>query len=233
MKFKSVFALVSFAAIAGTSLQASAAQYPYGPMPYQMPGQMPYQAPYQMPSQMPYQMPYRQPYAPNYGYPNSYQAQQAPAPVPTPTYANPYRGPRPMNNGPFPGNIPGNRMGSAPWSRGPWGGPMGRSGQATPFESNFTPWSRRFWDEIGEGGRNPFRNMDEWVDIHEPREGIANIWDDMINAPHEVGQMPGGWTAPSISVPNPVDVQREFEGVAQDMPEEAKKQMENVEINTW
>ena len=110
---------------------------------------------------------------------------------------------------------------------------MGRRGQATPFESNFTPWSKRFWDELGEGGRNPFRNMDEWIDVDEPREGIANVWDDMINAPHEVGRMPGGWTAPSISVPNPVDVQREFEGVAKDMPEEAKKQLENVEINTW
>ena len=224
MKIKSAFALISLVAATGFTLQANAAPYPYGPMP----GQSPYQMPGQMPYQVPGQMPYGRPMAPAYGYPGQAQA-QAPRPIPTPTYGYP-RGPRPpMNNGPFPGN----RTGSAPWSRGPWGGPMGRNGQATPFESNFTPWSRRFWDEIGEGGRNPFRNMDEWVDIHEPREGVANMWDDMINAPHEVGQMPGGWTAPSVSVPNPVDVQREFEGVAKDMPEEAKKQMENVEINTW
>ena len=44
----------------------------------------------------------------------------------------------------------------------------------------------------------------------DPEDGFSYMWDDMINAPSEMGEMPGGWNAPSISVPNPVDVGSEF-----------------------
>jgi hypothetical protein len=86
---------------------------------------------------------------------------------------------------------------------------------------------------MGEGGENPFKDIEDWVDFKEPREGIANAWEDMINAPHEVGQMPGGWTAPSISVPNPVDVQKEFQETGKRVPDEMRTQMDNIEIQTW
>jgi len=154
-------------------------------------------------------------------------------------YGSPYNyGPRnfgPRNFGP--NNYGPNNYGPrnfGPRGFGPWGGGDRRGfGNGMPFESNFTPWSRRFWDEIGEGGDNPFRNMDEWIKPNDPKEGAAQMWDDMLNAPNEAGQMPGGWTAPSISVPNPIDVGDEFKDTATDMPDEMRNQMDNVHIQTW
>ena len=42
----------------------------------------------------------------------------------------------------------------------------------------------------------------------------------MINAPHEMGDMPGGWRAPEISMPNPIDVGSEFRDEAPDLMRE-------------
>ncbi len=33
-----------------------------------------------------------------------------------------------------------------------------------------------------------------------------DVWDKMINAPYDMGRMPGGWQFPSISMPDPVTV---------------------------
>ena len=235
MNQKFIARLAGFAStlvlLSGISTSVSA-QQPYYPA---QPGAM---APYQMPAQ---------------GYPMR-PMQQMPRPMPQPMYANPYRAPYmntmpnrgpiarpapsyrpPAYNAPRPagpyGNRPMNnnpRFGGAPfrgWNRG--------SRSPIPFESNFTPWSMRFWDEIGDGGENPFKDMEKWVDFDEPREGAANFWEDMINAPHEVGQMPGGWTAPSISVPNPVDVQKEFQETGKRVPDDVRTQMDNIDIQTW
>lgn len=149
---------------------------------------------------------------------------------------NPYMGPQSMPgfNGPFNGPFNGNRFANRPFqtNRMPWGGYNNRRGfgRGMPFESNFTPWSHRFWDEIGEGGQNPFRNSHRWF---QGKDGAANMWDDLLNAPSDMGRMPGGWTAPSISVPNPIDVGDEFSNAARDMPDEIRNQMDNIDIQTW
>lgn len=165
---------------------------------------------------------------PNPGYANPYQGYGYPQ-----AYGNPYGAP--AYGAPYAGNpyryAPRNR--NSRFGGMPWRGNRKGFGNGMPFESNFTPWSRRFWDEIGDGGQNPFRDMEDWIDPSEPREGAAEFWDDMLNAPHEMGNMPGGWTAPSVSVPNPVDVQREFENTAKDMPDEMRTQMDNINIQTW
>jgi hypothetical protein len=44
----------------------------------------------------------------------------------------------------------------------------------------------------------------------------------MLVTPNELGTMPGGWEAPSISVPNPIDVGDEFKNAAKDMPGEMR-----------
>jgi len=204
---------LAVAVAAMTSLTTAFAQQPVNgmaPAPQNMP-----MAPQGMP--MPYgraPMPYGRapmPYA-NSPYANGPYGNPM---MPNPYMGNPYAyGPRGFNNGFFPGNRNG-------------------FGRGMPFESNFTPWSRRFWDEIGDGGDNPFRNMDGWFRPGDPKEGAAQMWDDMLNAPSEMGQMPGGWTAPSISVPNPVDVGDEFSNAARDMPGEMKNQMDNIDIQTW
>jgi len=204
------------------------AQQPYYPAqlqsgalpPFQAPSQpypmrsapMPPRQSYNYPNRAPYNAPYRAPYG-------------APAPMNRPPAYNAQRPASPYGNRPMYGNT---RYGNAPyrgWNRG--------SRSPIPFESNFTPWSTRFWEEMGDGGENPFKDWEKWVDFDEPREGIANAWEDMINAPHEVGQMPGGWTAPSISVPNPVDVQKEFQETGKRVPDEMRTQMDNIDIQTW
>ncbi len=228
-----MFAIASVAGLLISVSNTASAQQPYpyygynqAPMPQAAAPAPQVAAPAQAPAQMPAQMPARP-----YGYNPYYR----PAPMP---YGNPYAyGPRgPYNNGPFSGG-PFNRgpfnsgpFNSGPFNNGPWGN--GR-GARMPFESNFTPWSRRFWDELGDGGDNPFRNMDEWMKPGDPKEGAAQMWDDLLNAPSEMGKMPGGWTAPSISVPNPIDVGDEFRNAAEDMPDEMRNQMDNINIQTW
>jgi hypothetical protein len=232
MRNKALFAWFGVALFAGLASNAFAAPYPYYPAnPYQTPYQVPMQAPMQQPANP---MMARQYYRPYYNRP----MQQRPAynnvmpqrPAPAPAVANPIRTGPSVNAPNRP--IAGNRMAPRPYNRGPYRGPGYRRG-ATPFESNFTPWSRRFWDELGEGGRNPFKDVEDWFDPDEPREGMANFWDDMINAPHEAGKMPGGWTAPSVSVPNPVDVQKEFQETGKQVPDEVRTQMDNINIQTW
>lgn len=43
-----------------------------------------------------------------------------------------------------------------------------------------------------------------WPDFYTDFTG--DFWDKMINAPYEMGYMPGGWRFPSISTPDPVTV---------------------------
>ena len=43
-----------------------------------------------------------------------------------------------------------------------------------------------------------------WPDFYTDATG--DLWDDMLNAPYDMGRMPGGWRAPSLSTPDPVTV---------------------------
>ena len=85
-----------------------------------------------------------------------------------------------------------------PWDRG-------RDGRDMPWEGKNMPW-----DSKGGG----FMGKDK----------MGDAWDDMLNKPADMGTMPGGWTAPTISTPNPVDVGDELGTAAQDLP----TQMRNV-----
>jgi len=96
--------------------------------------------------------------------------------------------------------------GSGPGFSGPWD--SGR-GSSMPWDSNRGGRSMP-WDS----GRGGWMNKDKFADG----------WDDMLNAPSDMGEMPGGFTAPSVSVPNPIDVGDEFDNAARDAPE----QMRNV-----
>ena len=165
------------------------------------------------------------PYGYNPGYQN-YPPQGAQGYGPntdlTPGYRPPHYGNRNYGGGPsFSGpwnnsrgnSMPwgGNRGSSTPWSnnRGssmPWGGNRGSS----------MPWDNR------RGGRNmPWDSgRGGWMD----KDRFADRWDDMLNAPSDMGELPGGYTAPSISAPNPIDVGDEFQDAARDAPD----QMRNV-----
>lgn len=123
----------------------------------------------------------------------------------------------------------GGPWGNTPWNGSPWSNsPMGN--MSGPWDSG--PWNNNW-------GGGPWNNNNDffgsgpgsWMDPSDPKGSMSLIWDDMLNAPNEMGEMPGGWTAPSISVPNPVDVGDEFEDAARDAPGEAAEQMDNFRFN--
>ena len=176
---------------------------------------------------------------------NPYSNQAAP-PVYNPGYqyyppqsAQSYGG---MPGNQYPGYIPpsyGGRNYGRNSSSGPWGGSgpsfsgpwdSGRGGSSMPWSSNrggrSMPWDSNRggsmpWDR-GRGGSNmPWDSgRGGWMD----KDKFADRWDDMLNKPSDMGEMPGGFTAPSVSMPNPVDVGDEFNDAARDAPE----QMRNV-----
>ena len=148
-----------------------------------------------------------------------------------------YRGnnmPFNQNNGPFGGNnMPFNN------SNGPFGGNnMPFTGNSS-FGERFWPGRGSYYDDVlpangpwnRSWGRAPWnRDYDNlwgrkggpsnWFNPGDPKEGVAQAWEDMLVTPNALGTMPGGWKAPSISVPNPIDVGDEFKEVAKDMPSE-------------
>ena len=101
--------------------------------------------------------------------------------------------------------------------------PFGNSFSPTSlFSNNFpTPWSNaNNWNpwNNGNGSQMPFfpsqnssnkkkawgdvRNI--WPDFYT--DFTEEFWDQSTNAPYDMGRMPGGWRAPSLSSPDPVTV---------------------------
>jgi len=88
-----------------------------------------------------------------------------------------------------------------------------------PWDRNWgkAPWNRPYEDLWGDEG-----GPDAWMDFSDPKEGLAWMWEDFLYTPNALGTMPGGWEAPTISVPNPVDVGDEFKDASTDFPGEMK-----------
>ncbi|HBS25750.1 MAG TPA: hypothetical protein DD827_01265 [Gammaproteobacteria bacterium] len=132
-----------------------------------------------------------------YGNRGGYQGQRPPAP-PMVGY-RPYPPPPQYRGGPGWGNGQNN---FGPFGNGPFSG--------MPF-GNGKMWSGGPFGWFAEG----------------PKEGMANAWEEMLHAPSDMGDMPGGWSFPDISVPNPVDVGDQFgeagETLATELPEFARE----------
>jgi hypothetical protein len=79
------------------------------------------------------------------------------------------------------------------------------------------PWNRDYADMYGDDG-----GPDKWFDFDDPKEGVAYMWEDFLYTPHALGTMPGGWDAPTVVVPNPIDVGDEFKDASADFPGEMK-----------
>jgi len=146
--------------------------------------------------------------------PNSYRGynqQQAPNSYRPPSNQNTNRGNTPPpprgpynssnnvpDNGASASNMPGynrNRNNNNGWSN-MWGN----------NNSNNNLWGRsgpRTW-------MNPNKN------------NMEQGWDDMMLAPSRMGEMPGGWNAPEVTMPNPVDVGDQFQDNAKDLPEQMR-----------
>ena len=116
------------------------------------------------------------------------------------------------------------RSTGAPGVRGPWDrGRRGRDRGFSPFGGSGPSFDAP-WDSGRGGGRSmPWssnKGRGGWMD----KDWFSDSWDDMLNAPADMGDMPGGWSAPTISAPNPVDVGDELGRSAGDVP----GQMRNV-----
>lgn len=109
----------------------------------------------------------------------------------------------PFNGGPFGGNRYYGNRGSGPFSGVPF---MQSFDMSRP--DSFNPMHPRVW------GAGP----QVWLDPTDPKDGLSQAWDDMMNAPARMGRVPPGWKAPTIDIPNPVDVGDEFEKNARRAP---------------
>ena len=104
-----------------------------------------------------------------------------------------YRNPNYSDNGASAYNIPGyNRYRNNGWGNNGWN-------------------NNNFWGNSGPG---------KWMNPN--KRNLEQGWDDMINAPSRMGEMPGGWNAPEISMPNPVDMGDQFQDNIKDLPEQIR-----------
>ena len=126
----------------------------------------------------------------------------------------------PWNSGPLERDdwTDNHPMANMPWGRFPGWGDGAFGGFGPDGWKGVTPW----------GNDVPFK----WINPTDPRDSIGEIWDDALNTPNAMGRMPPGWTAPYISVPNPVEVEEEFERNARKFPDEMRD-MINTGESDW
>lgn len=67
-----------------------------------------------------------------------------------------------------------------------------------------------------------------WPDFYT--DFTADFWDEMINAPYDLGRMPGGWRFPSFSSPDPVTVSDAIANQVPPFVEEAGNMMPAEDI---
>jgi len=116
-----------------------------------------------------------------------------------------------------PNNYRGNRP---PPPNGPYRN-YGRDNGASAFNvpgynryrnNSNNGWNNnKFWGQSG-----PSR----WMNPN--KNNMEQGWDDMINAPSRMGEMPGGWTAPEVSMPNPIDMGDQMQDNLKDLPEQIR-----------
>ncbi|MBG7610342.1 MAG: hypothetical protein IZT55_05695 [Anaerolineae bacterium] len=177
---------------------------------------------------------YRPPAAPAYRQapPPNYPAQNANRATP-PQGPNSYRGynqqqrPNSYNGYRPPSNPNAYRGNTPPPPRGPYNNSNyvpdnGASAYNIPGYNRYrnnngmgNMWgnnnNNNFWGNSGPG---------TWMNPN--KDNMEQGWDDMINAPSRMGEMPGGWNAPEVSMPNPVDVGDQFQDNVKDLPEQIR-----------
>jgi hypothetical protein len=156
---------------------------------------------------------YRQPYPQNnYPLPNVNR--------PAPASQDQYRGDPPPPPGPYSGtaktndNANGSNEGPSAFYTPGYNPNRNRNRNNNSWNNN--SWNNnKFWGRSGPG---------TWMN---PNKGnMENGWDDMINSPSRMGRMPGGWTAPEVTMPNPVDIGDQMQDNAEDLPD----QMRNMDV---
>ena len=145
---------------------------------------------------------------------------------PAPAYRQAYPANRGMNKpninrpaGNMPAPVQSSNRGLPPPPPGPYSNPdRGASGYYMPgynpnrnYRRNNRRNNNKFW---GRSGPSTWMNPG--------KRNWENSWDDMMNAPSRMGEMPGGWTAPEVTVPNPIDMGDQIQDNVKDLPEQIK-----------
>ena len=114
---------------------------------------------------------------------------------------------------------------SAPYRGAPYRGyrDNGASAFYTPGYSRYRSGRNddRFWDRSW-NKRKPWKDSGPSKWFNPTKENWEDSWEDMINAPSNMGEMPGGWYAPYVSMPNPIDVGDQFKDNVKDLPEQIR-----------
>jgi hypothetical protein len=142
----------------------------------------------------------------------------------------------PPPTGPYSGTAPAPRQN--PYQGAPQGTPAPRGqypqGQYNrPYNGSYNGPSA-----FNTPGYNPYRNNrgrnNSWNNnkfwgrsgpstwMSPSKRNWENSWDDMINSPSRAGEMPGGWTAPEVTMPNPIDMGDQMQENAQDLPDQMR-----------
>ena len=120
--------------------------------------------------------------------------------------------------------------GSAPYRSAPYrGAPYrgyrdnGASAFNTPGYNRYRSGrdNDRFWNKSWDK-RKPWKDSGPSKWFNPTKENWEDSWEDMINAPSNMGEMPGGWYAPYVSMPNPIDVGDQFKDNMKDLPEQIR-----------
>lgn len=160
------------------------------------------------------------------------------APPPGQAYRQP---PRPAYNYPAPNNNANNRRpnnpganrpnmnpnanfnsnrGYPPPPRGPYARrpDSGASAYNVPGYNRYRNNRNSGWDNNKFWGKS---GPSRWM--NPSKKNMEQGWDDMINAPSRMGDdMPGGWSAPEVSMPNPVDMGDQMQDNVKDLPEQIR-----------
>lgn len=144
-------------------------------------------------------------------YNQGYRPQRPPAPAYRPPNMN-----RPMPPASGASTVPPPPAGPYRSSQNVAPGPVDQGASAfntpgyNPYRDNRRR-SNKFWGRSGPSS---------WMNPNKGR--MERGWDDMINSPSRMGRMPGGWTAPEVTMPNPVDIGDQMQDNVQDLPEQVK-----------
>jgi len=165
----------------------------------------------------------------NYRPPAMPAHRQAPPPAP-----NSYRGynqqqpPNRVNNYRPPMNPNSYRGGNQPSPRGPYNNSNNRPDNGASAynipgynrnRNNNSGWNN-MW---GNNNNNNFwGNSGPRTWTNPSKNNMEQGWDDMMKAPSRMGEMPGGWTAPEVTMPNPIDVGDQFQDNVKDLPEQIR-----------
>ena len=172
--------------------------------------------------------PSSQPPRPNYAPPPAgYQPQMAPPPRPAPNSRPPYPAHNQQQNmnraRPNMAPPPNAYRGNPPPPRGPYGADNGASAFNVPGYNRYrnnsggNNWGNNGWDNNKFWGRS---GPSRWMNPN--KRNMEQGWDDMINSPSRMGEMPGGWTAPEVSMPNPIDMGDQMQDNVKDLPEQIR-----------